>query len=244
MKEFRVAKCLENGKIGEYAIFADGSTKRRIQSDETYGKYFTVPNELNVNETSILKHSFSGRIKDAVDTIRSGNGDCINVSNLFGKHESVFYFLDRKVGEELRAKSLEGWKDTKFAWALKAGYKTSFGGYSLLNEKDELITMFDENRIPAYFDNESDARNHMHHLIEEAWKHAKQLTEAIEKEEDKEKKEQVFTDMLNAILEKYPKFTLMEDLICDMLNNDLTLKFEEPMLEQIGWKVVQQIDMR
>lgn len=81
----------------------------------------------------------------------------------------------------------------------------------------------------------------MHHLIKEAWKHAKQLSETIEKEEDKEKKEQVFTDMLNAILEKYPKFTLMEDLICDMLSNDLTLKFEEPMLEQIGWKVVQQI---
>lgn len=244
MKEFRVAKCLENGKIREYAIFADGSKKRMIKNDETYGKYFTVPNELNENETDILRHSFTGRIKDAVDTIKSGNGDCINVSNLFGKHESVFYFLDRKIGEDLRAKSLEGWKDTKFAWALKAGYKTSFGGYSLLNEKDELITMFDENRIPAYFDNETDARNHMNFLIEEAWTFAKQLAEKIEKEDDETKKEQVFSDMLNEILEKYPKFTLLESLICDMLNNDFTLKFSEPKLDQIGWRIVQQIDMR
>jgi hypothetical protein len=28
MKEFRVAKCLVDGKVNEYAIFADGSRKK------------------------------------------------------------------------------------------------------------------------------------------------------------------------------------------------------------------------
>ena len=31
MKEFRVAKCLVNGLISEYAIFADGSRKKLIR---------------------------------------------------------------------------------------------------------------------------------------------------------------------------------------------------------------------
>lgn len=115
MKEFRVAKCLGNDGVKEYAIFADGSRKKLIQIDEQYGKYFEVDNELNTDCNTCLKYSFSGRIKDAIDTIKSGNGDCINQFNFFGKHDRVLYFIDRKVGEELRAKSLEGWKDTKFA---------------------------------------------------------------------------------------------------------------------------------
>ncbi len=115
MKEFRVAKCLGNDGVQEYAIFADGSRKKRIYIDEQYGKYFEVDNEFNTDCKTCLKYSFSGRIKDAIDTIKSGNGDCIKQINFFGKHDKVLYFIDRKVGEELRQKSLEGWKDTKFA---------------------------------------------------------------------------------------------------------------------------------
>lgn len=40
MKEFRVAKCFVDGKVNEYAIFADGSRKKIIQTDKQYGKYF------------------------------------------------------------------------------------------------------------------------------------------------------------------------------------------------------------
>mgnify|MGYP001516644220 CR=1 FL=1 len=36
MKEFRVAKCLVDGKVNEYAIFADGSRKKIIQTDKQY----------------------------------------------------------------------------------------------------------------------------------------------------------------------------------------------------------------
>lgn len=49
MKEFRVAKCLVDGEINEYAIFADGSRKKIIQTNDKYGKYFEVDNELNTD---------------------------------------------------------------------------------------------------------------------------------------------------------------------------------------------------
>lgn len=151
MKEFRVAKCLGNDGVQEYAIFADGSRKKIIQTDEQYGKYFEVDNELNTDCDTFLKYSFSGRIKDAIDTIKSGNGDCIKQINLFGKYDKVLYFIDRKVGEELRAKSLEGWKDTKFAWTVECGNKNSFSGYAPINSKGERISMFDEDRTVKTF---------------------------------------------------------------------------------------------
>ena len=86
MKEFRVAKCLVDGKVNEYAIFADGSRKKIIQTDKQYGKYFEVDNELNTDCKSFLRFSYSGRIKDAVEMIRNGNGDCISSTQLFGKN--------------------------------------------------------------------------------------------------------------------------------------------------------------
>ena len=99
MKEFRIAKCLKDNEVKEYVIFADGSSRKLIQHDEQYGKYFRVDNDLNTDCDTFLKYSFSGRIKDAVDTIKNGNGDCIMQFDLFGKHDVVVYFLDRKVGE-------------------------------------------------------------------------------------------------------------------------------------------------
>lgn len=33
MKKFRIAKCLDNNGIHEYAIFSDGSRKKLIQTD-------------------------------------------------------------------------------------------------------------------------------------------------------------------------------------------------------------------
>lgn len=49
--------------------------------------------------------------------------------------------------------------------------------------------------------------------------------------------------MLDGILEKYTKYTLLEELIYDIINNDLTLKFAEPKLDEIGWKVVQILEI-
>ena len=63
MKEFRVAKCLDNNGIHEYAIFADGSRKKLIQNDEQYGKYFEVDNELNTDCKTFMRFSFQEESK-------------------------------------------------------------------------------------------------------------------------------------------------------------------------------------
>lgn len=174
-RNFRVAKCLVDGEINEYAIFADGSRKKIIQTNDKYGKYFEVDNELNTDCKSFLRFSYSGRIKDAVEMIRNGNGDCISSMKFVGRIDNVLYFLDRQIGEELRQKSLEGWKDTKFGWVIECGNKNSFSGYSMLNKKNERITVFDKDRSPMVFDTKESADEYVEYLIERSKYYAKRL---------------------------------------------------------------------
>lgn len=241
MKDFRVAKCLENGKVNEYAIFTDGSRKKMIQADEQYGKYFEVDNELNTNYKSCLRFSFSGRIKDAVDMIKSGNGDCIKSIQLFGRHDSVVYFLDRTIGEELRKKSLDGWKDAEFGWAIECGNKNSFSGYSMLNKKMERISMFDEERKPMTFDTEEDAKRYVEGLIERAKYYAKRLANKLANVLEEER-DRIIDETIREI-DEYAgtKFSILSDFAFDMLTGDCKLKSSECNLDEMGYKIVQCI---
>lgn len=242
MKEFRVAKCLDNNGIHEYAIFADGSRKKIIQNDEQYGKYFEVDNELNDEYKSFLRFSFSGRIKDAVDMIRNGNGDCIQSSCFFGRIDKVIYFLDRKVGEELRQKSIDGWKDTKFGWAIECGYKNSFSGYSMLNKKNERISAFDEERTPMTFDSKEAANEYVGYLVDKARYYAKRLANKISGIEDKTEREKIIYAAIDEIEEETgTKFGIIMDFTFDMLTGDCQLKNFECNLDEMGYKVVQCI---
>lgn len=242
MKEFRIAKCLVDGKVNEYAIFADGSRKKKIQIDEQYGKYFEVDNELNTNCKSCLRFSFSGRIKDAIDMIKSGNGDCIESIQLFGRHDSVLYFLDRTIGEELRKKSLDGWKDTKFGWAIECGYKNSFSGYSMLNKKMERISMFDEERKPMAFDTEEAAKRYVEGLIERAKYYAKRLANKLVNVSEEEERDRIIDETIREI-DEYAgtKYSILSDFAFDMLTGDYKLKSFECNLDEMGYKIVQCI---
>ena len=179
MKEFRIARCLDDNEIHEYAIFADGSRKKVIKNDEKYGKYFEVDNELNTDCKSYLRFSYSGRVKDAVDMIKNGNGDCIQSSNFFGRCDKVIYFLNREIGEELRQKSLDGWKNTKFGYAIECGYKNSFYGYSMLNKKNERISALAKERTPITFDSKEAANEYIDALIDRARYYAKRLVNNV-----------------------------------------------------------------
>lgn len=240
MKKFRIAKCLANGKVNEYAIFADGSRKKIIQINEQYRKYFEVDNELNTNYKSCLRFSFSGRIKDAVDMIKSGNGDCIKSIQLFGRHDSVLYFLDRTIGEELRKKSLDGWKDAKFGWAIECGNKNSFFGYSMLNKKMERITMFNEEYKPMTFDTEEAAKRYVESLIERAKYYAKRLANKLVNVSEEEERNRIIDDIINEI-DEYTgtKFSALLDFTFDMLTGDLKLKSFECNLDNMDYKIVQ-----
>lgn len=242
MKKFRVAKCLVDGKVNEYAIFADGSRKKIIQTDKQYGKYFEVDNELNTDCKSFLRFSYSGRIKDAVEMIRNGNGDCISSTQLFGKHDNVVYFLDRTIGEELRKKSLNGWKDTKFGWAIECGYKNSFSGYSMLNKKMERIFMFDEECKPMTFDTEEAAKQYVEGLIERAKYYAKRLANKLANVSEEEERNRIIDEAIREI-DEYAgtKFSILSDFAFDMLPGDCKLKSFECNLDKMGYKIVQCI---
>lgn len=242
MKEFRVAKCLVDGKVNEYAIFADGSRKKMVQIDEQYGKYFEVDNELNTNYKSCLRFSFSGRIKDAVNMIKSGNGDCIKSIQLFGRHDNVVYFLNRTIGEELRKKSLNGWKDTKFGWAIEYGYKNSFFGYSMLNKKMERISMFNKEWKPMTFDTEEAAKRYVEGLIERAKYYAKRLANKLANVSKEEERNKIIDEAIREI-DEYAgtKFSILSDFTFDMLTGDCKLKSFECNLDKIEYKIVQCI---
>jgi hypothetical protein len=147
MKEFRVAPCLVEGSgVFDFAIFADGTPRSRILEDEKYGKYFYARNDLNKDEEGTLRAKrFTGRIKDALDTVKNGNGDAIWVETEFGgKIIRVSYFLDRKTGEEVRKKTLEGWKDTKISYVVKFYYKNSmFGSDHVCTTEDSKPIQFE-----------------------------------------------------------------------------------------------------
>lgn len=242
MKEFRVAECLDNNGVHEYAIFADGTRKKPIQNDEKYGKYFEVDNELNDEYKSCLRFSFSGRIKDAVDMIRNGNGDCIQSVKLFGQVDKVIYFLDRKVGEELRQKSLDGWKDTKFGWAIECGYNNSFSGYYMLNKKNEMITAFDKERKPMTFDSKEAANKYVEYLLNKARYYAKRLANNISDIWDKDEREKIIYATFDEIeKDAGTKHTIIIDFTFDMMTDDCKIRNVDCNLDKMGYKIVQCI---
>lgn len=237
MKTFRVAKCLENGEIGEYAIFADGS-KKPIEHNDRYGDYFLVDNELNDKRTP-FRSSFTGRIKDAVDTIKMGNGDCIKEYNLFGRHTYVVYFIDRNTGENLRQKFLNGWKDTKFAWTVECGHNDSYRGYVGLNKKTELISPFDEFPNPIYFLSEDEANDYVKTLIEKARWYVSKLANDISNVSDMDTRVYLFRQMANQICKDMEtSFSVVLEFAFDMID-ECGLKDTYPNFDKWGYKIVQ-----
>lgn len=179
MKKFRIAKCLD-GK--EFAIFEDGSEKARVYEDDCpYGKYIEIKNELNTKETDPdLKYTFTGRIKDAVETIRSGEGDAVVIKSIIGmKFIDVVYFLDRKIGEELRAKSIEGFKNAEFGWQIVA---SNYLGCSPINAKNETVMFDHHTRVPLIFESEELADRYMSDLIKSAHSYAEKAIEISQNE--------------------------------------------------------------
>ena len=110
MRKFRVAKFLEDGRINEYAVY-DNGRRRKIITNEKYGKYFHVDNELHPDEIEPRCYFFTGERgkNDAVEMVKRGNGDYISIKQILNNVEvvKVLYFLDRKIGEEMRKKTLE-----------------------------------------------------------------------------------------------------------------------------------------
>lgn len=180
MKEFRIARCLDISKNGipvirKYAIFKDGAPRHLIETDDEGREYFSIPNWIN-NDPEMdefnycisikkymkyMKYCFAGKPKDMIESIRRGYGDVICCYQSFLRIDHVLYFLDRDYGESLRKKTIESWKDAKFAYGL---YCDSIS----VNTCGQL----EYGRPDAYFDSVKDAIELATKIAEEAYQKA------------------------------------------------------------------------
>lgn len=147
----------------KHVVYPDG-VKRIVQKDENGKEYFSIPNYRSNHSFKL----FRDRIKDAIETIKEGNGDVLAVRTLFGtKSESVHRYLDREYGESLRIKTIEGFKDAEFGYSLKFGYLNSMSGSRFIS-KDKKIVGFQSESEHIFFENEADANSFKLKLIAEA----------------------------------------------------------------------------
>jgi hypothetical protein len=70
------------------------------------GKYFLAPNYYSGQTPNYTPAAFNYRIKDAIDTIKAGDGDELIKSD-DNIYNSVAYYLNRAVGEQRRKSFLE-----------------------------------------------------------------------------------------------------------------------------------------
>lgn len=237
MKEFRLAKCLHDGKIVEKAIFKDGSQPSFVESSDEYGKYFAVHNDQENDGTrsdmdiKYLKFSFRGRIKDAYETVKAGNGDCFLHSTPGGipilSSTRIVYFLDRKIGEKFREDFLETYKNKKFGYTITCGYKNSFAGYHHINKNGDLTYCPDKDCI--FLETVKDATNYIDNCIATAKDLAIQLVNSTDK-----------AKTMNIIFDKYPYSNIISDFAFDMVSGNLK-EFKIPNFELVdyGYRIVQ-----
>ena len=104
---------------------------------------------------------FSDKPKDAIECIRNGFGDGFQQSHLFGMTlEHVVRYIDREYGEEIRQKTIEGWKDARFSYGVKFFFLNSFSGGRLVcknkclmgldDTQDDILTFKTEKEAAAF----------------------------------------------------------------------------------------------
>ena len=144
--KFRIVKCLVNDKINKYALIYNEKgeivARKIIEKDEDGNEYFSTINIFNTRcKNKIFDKRFSGSIKDAVETVKAGNGDCICRNNIswYGAFYNirVLYYLDRNIGEDYRERTLEGFKDSKFCCII------IFNGNNFVNLENETFCEID-----------------------------------------------------------------------------------------------------
>jgi len=138
---------------------------RRVYKDEDGEEYFDVPNYFATDvDDKFLKYCFTRRVKDMVETIRSGLGDVISVRTLMVRIDTVRRYVNREYGEELRQKSLAGWKDAKFAFVL--GNDGTFGRSYYTTDGTLEFADCMETTVPKFFGSGEEAKECLKKLKE------------------------------------------------------------------------------
>ena len=224
MIKFRIAKCLVNNKINKYALIYNEKgeivARKIIEKDKDGNEYFSTINTFNTKcKNKISDKMFSGRIKDAVETVKAGNGDCICRYNIFWSgafyNIRVLYYLDRSIGEDYRERTIEGFKDSKFCYII------IFNGNKFVDLENKTfceIDLYNQNIIPLKeYDSDSECED------------------VINK----------FVDYLYTIAQKYLSYCILNSMNLNdfwgFLENDLNEKgYSELVRDILFWHVFQE----
>ena len=144
----------ENGnQTGCYAIHKDKLGREFYYPHNPYNKFGL----------------FTDRPKDAIECIRNGLGDGFAKSSILGLELGhVVRFLDREVGEYIRHETIEGWKDTKFAYGVKFCYLNSLSNGRPVLKSEALKTMWDKAEDILTFETEDEASTFIDSVNEKA----------------------------------------------------------------------------
>lgn len=167
---------------------------------------------------------FSGCIKDAIESIKDGKGDVIAMkTNSFSPSSvRVIRYIDREYGEYLRQQSIEGWKDTKFGYAVYFGWLNSFGSYVLC--KDNTPFLYGNPEKILTFDKKEDADKYISDIEKTAKKYYDEYKSLDSSDSASHK---IFFNKMES--EGYGKTTIMFDLLIgleDSKNNEPTYKIK------------------
>lgn len=147
--------------------------------------YFNVPNFYQSGEARL--DTFLGRPGDAIQAIRDGQGDVLQMGrSLFGggSTHSVIRFLNREKGEQLRKFCVEGFADAKFHYVVELNLNYGYGASYLLGEEGEAVSLrwWGHQAPTKFFDREEEAQ----WTIDALEKRIKEQVESFKTEEEYE----------------------------------------------------------
>jgi len=136
----------------EFIDFVQGKTGRnfqtRIQKNAEGNEYCIIPNVYSSNEDVLLQYSFHNMPGDAIKSIFDGYGDTLMQGELFesGDQLKAVMFLDRVIGEQMRAKTMEGFKNTTWKYGIRLcnRFSLSSGNFISNSYKENLFSTREE----------------------------------------------------------------------------------------------------
>lgn len=154
---------------GERKVKVEGDKlSKKIMKDDNGKEYFSIRNPYA--DKSDVFGMFTRKIKDAITAIRENYAHAlIQSSSIFGiQLDRVCVFLDEEYGQELRKKTIEGWKDTKFGYSICYGYTNSMSSPRYVLTDNTTAFAKRKGIEPYFFDTEGEAQEKINELIAEA----------------------------------------------------------------------------
>ncbi len=128
--KYKIIECHNGHKSVQFIaekgerIFGDGIRPVLVKDGHEYVKIPNPHHKFNL---------YSHRIKDAINQIQYGIGDALYSNH----HDSVVMFLDRRYGNAIKQKTIEGWKNTKFGYSIYGYYENKIGSDSKFNKNGD-----------------------------------------------------------------------------------------------------------